>query len=69
MSDAVAREGRKTPRLPELAPTEDEGEETKGVAAADKKTASEKCKVQSKPAEPEDDFTMLAKRFEALKKR
>lgn len=61
----MAREGRKTPRLPDLPPTEDGSENSKGAAAADKKTAPEK----SKPAEPEDDFTMLAKRFEALKKR
>ncbi|VDB91585.1 unnamed protein product [Peniophora sp. CBMAI 1063] len=71
VSDSVAREGRKTPRLPELPPTEDEIEGTKEASAAaeDKKAVSEKGKVQSKPAEPEDDFTMLAKRFEALKKR
>ncbi|KZV67655.1 hypothetical protein PENSPDRAFT_653949 [Peniophora sp. CONT] len=66
VSDAVAREGRKTPRLPELPPTEDEAE---GTAAAADKTVPEKAKAQSKPAEPEDDFSMLAKRFEALKKR
>ena len=53
----------RTPKLPELPPTEDEeqkpaskGPATQGATAA-------------KPAPPEDDFEALAARFAALKKR
>jgi vacuolar protein sorting-associated protein IST1 len=50
----VAEEG--TPKLPDMPPTEDDGgkEGNEGTVP--------------KPL-PEDDFAMLAKRFEALKKR
>lgn len=50
--------GARTPKLPELPPTEDEGP-SKGANAKD----------AVKPAPPEDDFETLAKRFAALKKR
>lgn len=43
-----------TPKLPDIPPTEDD----------DEKGGSE-----SAPSKPLDDFAMLAKRFEALKKR
>jgi vacuolar protein sorting-associated protein IST1 len=48
--------GRETPRLPDIPPTEDE----------DGKGGNEGSGSKSSP---EDDFAMLAKRFEALKKR
>jgi hypothetical protein len=48
--------GEGTPRLPDIPPTEDD----------DEKGGDEG--IVSKPS-PEDDFAMLAKRFEALKKR
>jgi vacuolar protein sorting-associated protein IST1 len=48
--------GRETPRLPDIPPTEDE----------DGKGGNE---GGSSKSSPEDDFAMLAKRFEALKKR
>lgn len=58
-------EGRQTPRLPELPPTE--GEENK---AEDKPREKERDnETQLPPPPPEDEFTTLAKRFEALKKR
>jgi len=50
------REG--TPRLPDIPPTEDDDGNGKGGNDG----------AVSKPS-PEDDFAMLAKRFEALKKR
>lgn len=51
--------GARTPKLPELPPTEDEGP-----------SRTQPSKEDSKPAPPpEDDFEMLAKRFAALKKR
>lgn len=46
--------GARTPKLPELPPTDDD-------APAEKDTA--------KPSSPENDFETLAKRFAALKKR
>ena len=48
--------GEGTPKLPDIPPTEDDG--GKGGNES----------VVLKPS-PEDDFAMLAKRFEALKKR
>ncbi|KAI0323107.1 regulator of Vps4 activity in the MVB pathway-domain-containing protein [Amylostereum chailletii] len=51
----------KSPKLPDLPPTEGE-EKKKGDSAATPPAAKA-------PSEPEDDFTLLAKRFEALKKR
>ncbi|KAI0348123.1 DUF292-domain-containing protein [Trametopsis cervina] len=55
---AEARQaGVRTPKLPEIPPTED---------ASAKESAP---KETSKPAVPEDDFEALAKRFAALKKR
>lgn len=54
--------GRKTPNLPDIPPTEDE-DDGKGKAT----------KVATPPptytSPPEDDFDELTKRFEALKKR
>ena len=50
--------GARTPKLPELPPTEDEGP-----------SRAQPAKEGTKPAPPEDDFEMLAKRFAALKKR
>lgn len=50
--------GVRTPKLPELPPTEDAEPAKKEVA-----------KETVKPAPPEDDFDALAKRFAALKKR
>ncbi|KIP11738.1 hypothetical protein PHLGIDRAFT_99183 [Phlebiopsis gigantea 11061_1 CR5-6] len=49
--------GARTPKLPELPPTEDE------------EPSSTQPSEGTKPAPPEDDFEMLAKRFAALKKR
>jgi vacuolar protein sorting-associated protein IST1 len=49
--------GEGTPKLPDIPPTEDDG----GKGGNGNESAS-------KPS-PEDDFAMLAKRFEALKKR
>jgi len=46
--------GDGTPKLPDIPPTEDD----------DEKGGSENV-----PSKPLDDFAMLAKRFEALKKR
>lgn len=55
--------GDKPPKLPDLPPTEDD--DAKGAVSANNKQD-----VRSPPAPPrEDDFEMLAKRFEALKKR
>jgi len=57
--------GRRTPKLPDIPPTEDEVE-AKGKPAA-------KAKSPTPPpvykAPPEDDFEALTRRFEALKKR
>lgn len=50
--------GEGTPKLPDIPPTEDDG----GKGGNGNEGAV------SKPL-PEDDFAMLAKRFEALKKR
>ncbi|KAI0274909.1 regulator of Vps4 activity in the MVB pathway-domain-containing protein [Gloeopeniophorella convolvens] len=52
--------GGRTPKLPDIPPTEDE--DGKGGTKSGTESAP------SKPS-PEDDFAMLAKRFEALKKR
>ncbi|KAI0308062.1 DUF292-domain-containing protein [Multifurca ochricompacta] len=52
----TAGDGKGTPTLPDIPPTEDDDEKGGNEGAV------------SKPS-PEDDFTMLAKRFEALKKR
>ena len=55
--------GDKPPKLPDLPPTEDD--DAKGAVSANNKQD-----IRSPPAPPrEDDFEMLAKRFEALKKR
>ncbi|KAF7794348.1 hypothetical protein EIP86_005482 [Pleurotus ostreatoroseus] len=51
--------GVRTPKLPELPPTEGDEEPTKKPSS----------KGAVKPAPPEDDFEALAKRFAALKKR
>jgi vacuolar protein sorting-associated protein IST1 len=48
--------GEGTPKLPDIPPTEDDGGKGGNEGAVPKPS-------------PEDDFTMLAKRFEALKKR
>lgn len=50
--------GVRTPKLPDLPPTESGGSSN-----------DEPKKETVKPAPPEDDFSALAKRFEALKKR
>lgn len=50
--------GEGTPKLPDIPPTEDDGG----------KGGNEAAVPNLKPS-PEDDFAMLAKRFEALKKR
>jgi vacuolar protein sorting-associated protein IST1 len=51
-------EGRKTPKLPDIPPTED--------SEKDKENATP---PKPAPTRPQDDFDALAKRFEALKKR
>jgi vacuolar protein sorting-associated protein IST1 len=48
--------GEGTPKLPDIPPTEDDGGKGENEGTV------------TKPS-PEDDFAMLAKRFEALKKR
>lgn len=48
--------GEGTPKLPDIPPTEDDGGKGGNEGAV------------AKPS-PEDDFAVLAKRFEALKKR
>jgi vacuolar protein sorting-associated protein IST1 len=48
--------GEGTPKLPDIPPTEDDGEKGEDEGTVHKQSA-------------EDDFAMLAKRFEALKKR
>lgn len=50
--------GEETPKLPDIPPTEDDGG----------KGGNGNGGGVPKPS-PEDDFAMLAKRFEALKKR
>ena len=55
--------GRKTPKLPDLPPTEDEGDKGKPAAAGKAATPPPVYKA------PEDDFEALTRRFEALKKR
>jgi len=57
--------GRRTPKLPDIPPTEDEAETDGKPAAADK--APTPPPVYKAP--PEDDFEALTRRFEALKKR
>lgn len=52
--------GARTPKLPDI-PPEETSEATPATKPSSKETA--------KPQPPEDDFDMLAKRFEALKKR
>ncbi|KAI0050630.1 DUF292-domain-containing protein [Auriscalpium vulgare] len=52
--------GQKTPKLPDLPPTEDED---------GKQQAGGPTQPSGPPPPPEDEFTILAKRFEALKKR
>jgi vacuolar protein sorting-associated protein IST1 len=54
---ATTKDGKGTPRLPDIPPTEDD----------DGKGGNNNGAVP-KPS-PEDDFAMLARRFEALKKR
>ena len=60
-ADTISAEARKagvrTPKLPELPPTEE------GPSEKDKRATE-----APKPAPIEDDFDALAKRFEALKK-
>ena len=63
---ADARGG--TPRLPALPPTEDEGAPP-GDARREKEGSSKKEAPPPPPAGGEDEFALLAKRFEALKKR
>ncbi|KAK7058647.1 Vacuolar protein sorting-associated protein ist1 [Paramarasmius palmivorus] len=60
-----AKDGLKdTPKLPDIPPTEDEGDEKAKENKADVKPA------KAAPAPPpEDDFEALTKRFAALKKR
>jgi len=53
----AAKDGKGTPRLPDIPPTEDD----------DGKGGNNSGAVPKSP--PEDDFAMLARRFEALKKR
>lgn len=53
--------GARTPKLPELPPTEDEDRQPAKGPSAGKPAAA--------AAPPEDDFESLAKRFAALKKR
>lgn len=48
--------GEGTPKLPDIPPTEDDGGKGGNEGTVPKPS-------------PEDDFAMLAKRFEALKKR
>ncbi|KAI0068003.1 DUF292-domain-containing protein [Artomyces pyxidatus] len=55
--------GQKTPKLPDIPPTEDE--EVKEGTGALPPTAQPAVP----PSQQEDEFTLLAKRFEALKKR
>ena len=55
--------GRRTPKLPDIPPTEDEA---KGKSAA---TAKSSTPPPIYKAPPEDDFEALTRRFEALKKR
>jgi len=57
--------GRRTPKLPDIPPTEDEADAEGKPAAADK--APTPPPVNKAP--PEDDFEALTRRFEALKKR
>lgn len=58
---------QKTPKLPDIPPTDSEDEgETKGKAAATPKASTPPPKYN---APSEDDFESLTKRFEALKKR
>lgn len=57
--------GRKTPNLPDIPPTEDE-DDGKGKAT---KTTKAATPPPTYTAPPEDDFDALTKRFEALKKR
>jgi len=61
----AAKTQQTTPKLPDIPPTEDEGE-TKGKASATLKSSTPPPKYNA-PAE--DDFDALTKRFEALKKR
>jgi vacuolar protein sorting-associated protein IST1 len=56
---------QKSPKLPDIPPTEDEGE-TKSKTAATRKASTPPPKYN---APPEDDFDALTRRFEALKKR
>lgn len=53
----AGKDGKGTPRLPDIPPTEDDDEKGGSNGGA-----------VPKP-QPEDDFAMLARRFEALKKR
>lgn len=57
--------GRRTPKLPDIPPTEDEAE-VKGKSAAAVKSSTPPPMYK---APPEDDFEALTRRFEALKKR
>jgi len=57
-------DGRRTPKLPDIPPTEDEVE-AKGKPA----TTAKSSPPPAYKAPPEDDFEALTRRFEALKKR
>lgn len=60
ISEEARKAGVRTPRLPEIPPTEDEeGTKTKAVGKPPK---------EENPPE-EDEFEALARRFQALKKR
>ncbi|KAH7915726.1 DUF292-domain-containing protein [Hygrophoropsis aurantiaca] len=57
-------ENAQTPKLPDLPPTEDDDEKSKSTSGAKSK---KKDSLNEDP--PEDDFTALTRRFQALKKR
>ena len=60
ISAEARKAGVRTPKLPELPPTEDE--EQKG-------NKKEPAKPSAKQTPPQDEFEALAARFAALKKR
>lgn len=59
ISAEARKAGARTPKLPEIPPTEEE--------PASKSPPAKEAAAKSTPQE--DDFEMLAKRFAALKKR
>lgn len=67
-SDAGA--SGKTPRLPDIPPTEDEGGRDKEKGKPGGSAPATKARSPTPPPQhPEDDFAALTRRFEALKKR